>query len=142
MRGDLEREIAVAALGGGTGSEPIRAFVTKSLVVLRSARLKMRSYMPRGDGACQYYVRVSLPRGVTALLHVPTAWYGVARMVPLLTILSVRGKRRSYYDVPCAAHELTRRAGTDAATATRILLGLERARRRCDEVAEEATRWL
>jgi len=156
MRKNLEREIAAAALGGGTGAEPVLALVTKGLDVLRGTRLTLRAAgLKDGLGAVRSsktgrdYVRVALPRGVTARFHLtptePRLINGnvvAGHMVPLLTILPVQGKPRLYFDVPPAAKELSRRAGTDVEAATRILLGLERARRRCYELAEEATRWL
>jgi hypothetical protein len=155
MRKNLEREIAAAALGGGQGTEPILALVTTGLDVLRGTRLTLRAAgLKDGLGAVRSsktgrdYVRVALPRGVTARFHLtppePTLINGrvAGHMVPLLTILPVQGKPRLYFDVPPAAKELARRAGTDVEAASRILLGLERARRRCYELAEEATRWL
>lgn len=152
MRVNLQREVAAAALGGGRGTEPILVLVTKGFEVFRGVRNTLRdaglkagvwSLRASKTKVGRDYVRVALPRGVTARLHLtPSPPLGTEHMVPLLTVIPVQGKPRLYFDVPTAATELARRAGTDVEAATRILLGLERARRRCYELAEEATRWL
>ena len=152
MRANLQREVAAAALSGGTGGEPILALITKSLTVFRGTRLTLRDaglksgiWAVRNAKAGRDYVRVTLTRCVTARIHMmPSEASGSpgSTMEPLVTVHPVQGKPRRYFDAPTAAAELARRAGTDVEAAIRILLGIERARCRCYELAEEATRWL
>lgn len=151
MRKNLEREVVAATLSGGQGTEPILALVTKGLDVLRSTRRTLRDAgltealsALRSAKAGRSYVRAALPRGAHARFHLtardPGRINGFA--FGLVTVHPARGATRTHHDVPPAAADLARLVGTDVEAATRILLGLERARRRCYELAEEATRWL
>jgi hypothetical protein len=148
MRKNLEREVAASALGGGQGTEPILALITRGLTVFRGVRLGLRDAGLRaGIGLLQdgktgrNYVRIALLRGVTARVHLASESPGTG-MEPLVTVLPAQGRPRPYFDVPPAAAALAHRVGTNVEAATRILLGLERARRRGYELAEEATRWI
>ena len=155
MRKNLEREVVAATLSGGQGTEPILALVTKGLDVLRSTRRTLRDAgltealsALRSAKAGRSYVRAALPRGAHARFHLTARdpgrinGFAFGLALALVTVHSARGATRTHHDVPPAAADLARLVGTDVEAATRILLGLERARRRCYELAEEATRWL
>lgn len=151
MRANLQREIAAAAIGGGSGQEPVHALITRGLSVLRDARRLLRDAglsaalaALRDAKAGRAYVRVALPRGAHARLALQPPDFGRINggPRPLVTVYPARGNPRASFDVPQAALDLTRLCGTDVEAATRVLLGLERARRRCYELSEEGTRWL
>ncbi len=154
MKANLRREVAVAALGGGTGTEPVEALLKKGLDNYRDVR---RSLIANGlaeavrdmrtSKAGRDYVRVALRRDATVRIHLaPRSYYrdGTfdSKAVALVTIGPARGADRIHMDAGSAAHELAERAGTDVEVALRIVLGIERARRRLYELCEEATRWL
>lgn len=153
MKANLRREVAVAALGGGTGTEPIRKLLLKGLENYRDVRLNLAGCGlaevvrdVRASKAGRDYVRVRLRRGATAHIHLaPTTWAKDGRTTktePVVTIVPGRGADRRHMDARSAAHELAERAGTDVEVALRIVLGIERARRRLYELCEEGTRWL
>jgi len=156
MRANLQREIVAATLGGAGGGAAVLAPITKGLGVFRDTRASLRDagllagIAMRASKTGREYVRVALPRGVMARLHLtPSHSQGGVKpgrpehmLVPLLTVVPVQGEPRKFFDVRTAAADLARRAGTNVEAATRILLGIERARRRCYELSEEATRWL
>lgn len=147
MRKNLEREIAAAALGGGSGREAAKPLIAKGLVAYRTARLGLRNAgleeaLLRAPPGRRDYVRVRLPRGASVRLHLAPTGTGATRPMPLLTVFSRDGGMALYMEPTAAAGELARRAGTDIETIVRVVLGIERARRRLYELCEEGTRWL
>ena len=154
MKANLRREVAVAALSGGTGTEPVEALVRKGLANYRDVRLSLGKCGLveavrdlRKSKAGRDYVRVALRRGATAHIHLTLkSTYPdgsvASNPAPLVTIHPARGASRRHMDAASAAKELAERAGTDIDAALRIVLGIERARKRCYELCEEATRWL
>lgn len=155
MKANLRREVAVAALGGGTGTEPVEALLRKGLSNYRDVRRSLEACGLaeavrdlRTSKAGRDYVRVALRRGATAQIHLaPKSWYRdgtfeLKKTVPLVTIVPRVGASRLHMDAGSASKELAERAGTDVEMALRIVLGIERARRRLYELCEEATRWL
>jgi len=154
MKANLRREIAVAALSGGSGSEPVEALVLKGLSNYRDVRRSLGGCGLieavrdlRKSKAGRDYVRVALRRGASAHVHLsPRDWYQDGtignKAMPLVTIHPVRGVSRRHMDATPAAKELAERAGADVEVALRIVLGIERARKRCYELCEEASRWL
>lgn len=154
MKASLRREVAVAALSGGTGSEPVEALLRKGFGNYRDVRRSLDSCGlsqavrdMRKSRAGRDYIRISLRRGATAHIHLALrSWHADgtidSRQLPLVTIIPVRGAEHRYMDAAAAAAGLAVRAGTDVEAALRIVLGIERARKRCYELCEEATRWL
>lgn len=154
MKANLQREMAAAALSGGTGGEPIGQLIRKGLDNYRDVRLALgRCGLAeavrdlRKAKAGRDYVRVALRRGVTVQIHLaPRGWYKDGswdqKPMGLVTVLPRVGLYRRYMDPAAASTELAARAGTDVEVALRIVLGIERARKRCYELCEEATRWL
>lgn len=154
MKANLRREVAVAALGGGTGSEPVEALLRKGFGNYRDVRrsldncgLSMAIRDMRKSKSGRDYVRVSLRRGATAHIHLAVRSYhsdGTMdhKQLPLVTVIPARGGERRHMDAAAAAKDLAERAGTDVEAALRIVLGIERARKRCYEICEEASRWL
>jgi hypothetical protein len=154
VKANLRREVAAAALGGGAGTEPIRALVLKGLSNYRDVRFNLRlcglAFAVRdlrSSKAGRDYVRIALRRGAKAHIHLaPQSWYQGGtfdqKVMPLVTVYPASGALRKYADAPSAAAELATRVGTDVEAALRVILGIERARRRLYELCEEATRWL
>lgn len=154
MKASLRREVAVAALSGGTGTEPVEALLRKGLSNYRDARrsldncgLSLAIRDMRRSKSGRDYVRVSLRRGATAHIHLALrSSYADGtfdqKQQPLVTIIPAHGANRRHMDAASAAKELAERAGTDVEAALRIVLGIERARKRCYELCEEASRWL
>ena len=154
MKANLRREVAAAALGGGTGSEPVETLLRKGFANYRDVRrtldncgLSQAIRDMRKSKSGRDYVRISLRRGATAHIHLALrSWYAdgtmASQQLPLVTIIPVRGADRRHMDAASAAKELAERAGTDVEAALRIVLGIERARKRCYEICEEASRWL
>lgn len=148
MRVNLEREVAAAVLGGGKGTEPVLQLFTKGLRNFREVRsrlwnggLREASGSLKEAHAGRLYVRAALRRGASVRIHfVDRSPSGATAL--LLTIERPNGAPVELFDVPPAASELTRRVGTDVAAAVRVVLAIERARKRCYELCEEATRWL
>jgi len=154
MKANLRREVAVAALSGGTGSEPVEALLRKGLGNYRDVRLSLGKCGLieavrdlRRSKAGRDYIRVALRRGATVHIHLalksayPDGTFDT-KPTPLVTIHPARGASRRHMDAGLAAKELAHRAGTDVDVALRIVLGIERARKRCYELCEEASRWL
>jgi len=152
VKASLRREVAVAALSGGTGTEPVEALLRKGFGNYRDVRRNLGSCGLtaalsdlRANKAGRDYVRVALRRGATARIHLAPVrphTNGPIGHIPLVTIIPARGAERRHMDAASAAMELAERAGTDVEAALRIVLGIERARKRCYELCEEATRWL
>ena len=153
MKADLRREVAAAALGGGKGTEPVEALLRKGLSNYRDVRLTLdRCGLSeavrdlRKSKAGRDYIRVALRRGVTARIPLAQRSFRAetfdSKAVALVTIWPAQGGAQDYMDAASAARGLAQRAGTDVETALRIVLGIERARRRLYELCEEATRWL
>lgn len=154
MKANLRREVAAAALSGGTGSEPVEALLRKGFGKYRDVRrsldncgLSQAVRDMRKSKAGRDYIRISLRRGAAAHIHLALrSWYADgtldARQLPLVTVIPARGAEHRYMDAAAAAAELAARAGTDVEAALRIVLGIERARKRCYELCEEASRWL
>lgn len=154
MKANLRREVAAAALSGGTGSEPVEALLRKGFANYRDVRraldncgLGQAVRDLRTSKSGRDYVRISLRRGATAHIHLALrSWYKdgtvASQQMPLVTIIPARGADRRHMDAASAAKELAERAGTDVEAALRIVLGIERARKRCYELCEEASRWL
>lgn len=154
MKANLRREVAAAALSGGTGIEPVEVLLRKGFANYRDVRrsldncgLSQAIRDMRKSKSGRDYVRISLRRGATAHIHLALrSWYADGtvdqKQLPLVTIIPVRGAERRHMDAASAAKELAERAGTDVEAALRIVLGIERARKRCYELCEEASRWL
>lgn len=143
----LQTDILAAALADGNGIRPVADLLRQGLSSFRDARLELRTaglqngltmhLQARGS---RDYVRVELPRGVQARFALEPGNGSLAHV--LVTVVPVRGKPRRYYDVSSAGTDLVNRVRTDVAAVVRLLLGIERARRRLYELAEEGTRWL
>ncbi len=148
MRKNLEREIAAAALGSGDGTEAVRLLLMKGLHAFREARLGLREAglfeaMLRKSG--RDYVRIGLPRGASVRLHLPA--HGQTRLggstsMPLLTLFKRNEQGTPYMEPSRGAKELARRVGTNIEVILRVVLGIERARRKLYALCEEETRWL
>lgn len=141
----LEREIVLSALSGAAGNAPVHDLIRKGLENFRRIRYENRLSISAALDALRKsktgrdYVQIGLPRGATARLPLGSE---LDRQSPLVIVLRSRGSTVSIGDAGFAAAWLAQRVGTNVEAAMKLLLGIERARKRCYELCEEATRWL
>lgn len=148
MRANLEREIAASVIGGGAGTEPVELLLRKGLHNFREVRNRLwASWLHealislQAAKAGREYIRVALKRGASARLHL-LARSGTGATPLLVTVERSRGAPLLFFDVVPAATDLAARVGTDAHAVVRVVLAIERARKRCYDLCEEARRWI
>lgn len=146
-RGRIKKAMALAVLGGHVPSERL---ILDGLNVLVETRKRLElaglaAGLDRGD--TRGYVRTQLSRKRKVHIHLdprverrPT---GTAKgPPPLVTIVRQSGRKEPYRAIGEAKNALTRMLRNNVDDTVRVVLAIERARRQCYHLSEEATRWL
>lgn len=153
-RAKVEREVAAAVLGG---DQPVPQLLRAGLETLQQVRRLLAEPITAAlerDGV-RDYVWTGLPRGGKLLVHLRDRTRSQGNRGPIVTIARARSGKREFAcnldtewrpgrakSTVGAIDLLTERLGTDVSGIVLTMLAVERARKQCYALAEEATRWL
>lgn len=148
-RARIKRAMALGALAGAP--EASEQLIVKGIDVL----LKTRGHLQGAgltaaldqDSGRRNYIYTTLSRKRKVLVHLdprpPRDEKGNATGGALIvTIVRRTGRRDETRTASHAMNELAKMLGNNVEDTARVLLAIERARQRCYQLAEEATRWL
>ncbi len=146
MKSRVEKEIANAALAGDANAE---ALLVKALSAFRRTRAELDTLVYQslsGKNKRATYTSIGLPYGARCEIDLrsrtlPTVGGSGTRPAPLVRFYTRTGHMAATQDLATAAHMLAGRLRGKVGATVKVLLGIERARKRLFELAEEATRW-